>query len=138
MSMKQGAKPYDELVAELNASYGLDKPVLEGYFVWLGKALHGEFGESWIFHQPVTKKFSSVIWYSFVLALASFLLEIIIAIPLGIISATKQYSKSRLCGDSVCPHRYFPAVLLLCHYFEMDLLHQSEMGGPVWYCKPYA
>ena len=46
MSMKQGAKPYDELVAELNASYGLDKPVLEGYFVWLGKALHGEFGES--------------------------------------------------------------------------------------------
>ena len=71
MSMKQGAKPYDELVAELNASYGLDKPVLEGYFVWLGKAFHGEFGESWIFHQPVTKKFSSVIWYSFVLALAS-------------------------------------------------------------------
>lgn len=57
MSMKQGAKPYDELVAELNASYGLDKPVLEGYFVWLGKAFHGEFGESWIFHQPVTKKF---------------------------------------------------------------------------------
>ena len=31
MSMKQGAKPYDELVAELNAAYGLDKPVLEGY-----------------------------------------------------------------------------------------------------------
>ena len=136
--MKQGAKPYDELVAELNASYGLDKPVLEGYFVWLGKALHGEFGESWIFHQPVTKKFSSVIWYSFVLALASFLLEIIIAIPLGIISATKAVQQSRLCGDSVCPHRYFPAVLLLCHYFEMDLLHQSEMGGPVRYCRPYA
>ena len=56
MSMKQGAKPYDELVAELNASYGLDKPVLEGYFVWLGKAVHGEFGESWIFHQPVTQE----------------------------------------------------------------------------------
>ena len=93
MSMKQGAKPYDELVAELNASYGLDKPVLEGYFVWLGKAIHGEFGESWIFHQPVTQKFASVIWYSFALALAAFLLEIIIAIPLGIISATKQYSR---------------------------------------------
>ena len=67
MSMKQGAKPYDELVAELNASYGLDKPVLEGYFIWLGKAVHGEFGESWIFHQPVKQKFASVIWYSFAL-----------------------------------------------------------------------
>ena len=94
MSMKQGAKPYDELVAELNASYGLDKPVLEGYFVWLGKAFHGEFGESWIFHQPVTQKFANVIWYSFALSAVAFVLEIMIAIPLGIISATKQYSKA--------------------------------------------
>ena len=74
MSMKQGAKPYDELVAELNAAYGLDKPVLEGYFIWLGKAVHGEFGESWIFHKPVKQKFARVIWYSFALALASLLL----------------------------------------------------------------
>ena len=93
MSMKQGAKPYDELVAELNASYGLDKPVLEGYFSWLSKAVKGEFGESWIFHQPVTQKFSKVIWYSFALGLAAFLLEILIAIPLGLLSATKQYSR---------------------------------------------
>lgn len=93
MSMKQGAKPYDELVAELNASYGLDKPVLAGYFSWLGNAVRGDFGESWIWHKPVTEKFKDVIWYSFALALAAFILEIIIAIPLGIISATKQYSK---------------------------------------------
>ena len=94
MSMKQGAKPYDELVEELNAAYGLDKPVLEGYFIWLGKAVHGEFGESWIFPSACNEKIlPSVIWYSFALALAAFLLEIIIAIPLGIISATKQYSR---------------------------------------------
>ncbi len=94
MSMKQGAKPYDELVAELNASYGLDKPVLAGYFSWLGNAIRGDFGESWVLHKPVTEKFKDVIWYSFALALAAFILEILIAIPLGIISATKQYSKA--------------------------------------------
>ena len=94
MSMKQGAKPYDELVAELNASYGLDKPVLAGYFSWLGNAIRGDFGESWVWHKPVTEKFKDVIWYSFALALAAFILEILIAIPLGIISATKQYSKA--------------------------------------------
>ena len=93
MSMKQGAKPYDELVAELNASYGLDKPVLAGYISWLGNAVRGDFGESWVWHKPVTEKFKDVIWYSFVLALAAFILEILVAIPLGIISATKQYSK---------------------------------------------
>lgn len=94
MSQKQGAKPYEELVAELEADYGLDKPVIQGYFVWLGGAVRGDFGESWVWTRPVTEKFASVIWYSFVLSLVSFILEIGIAIPLGIISATKQYSKT--------------------------------------------
>lgn len=93
MSQKQGAKPYEELLDDLNAAYGLDKPVLQGYFVWLGDAIHGDFGESWVWTQPVTEKFASVIWYSFALAAVSFILEILIAIPLGIISATKQYSR---------------------------------------------
>lgn len=68
MSQKQGAKPYEELLDDLNAAYGLDKPVLQGYFVWLGDAIHGDFGESWVWTQPVTEKFASVIWYSFALA----------------------------------------------------------------------
>lgn len=93
MSMKQGAKPYEELVAELNASYGLDKPVIVGYFGWLGKAVRGDFGDSWIWQQPVTQKFKSVIWYSFALGAVALLLEVLIAIPLGIISATHQYGK---------------------------------------------
>ena len=94
MSQKQGAKPYEELLADLNASYGLDKPVLEGYFVWLKDAVRGDFGESWVWTQPVTQKFANVIWYSFALSAVAFVLEIMIAIPLGIISATKQYSKA--------------------------------------------
>ena len=82
MSQKQGAKPYEELLADLNASYGLDKPVLEGYFVWLKDAVRGDFGESWVWTQPVTQKFANVIWYSFALSAVAFVLEIMIAIPL--------------------------------------------------------
>ncbi|MBR5636358.1 MAG: ABC transporter permease, partial [Pseudobutyrivibrio sp.] len=51
-----------------------------------------DFGDSWYFNMPVLEKFSSVIWYSFALSLASFILEIFIAIPLGVIAARKQYS----------------------------------------------
>ena len=51
-----------------------------------------DFGDSWFWNQPVLQKFSSVIWYSFALALVSFILEMIIAIPLGILAARKQYS----------------------------------------------
>ena len=93
LSQRPGAKSYDEWVAQLNASYGLDTGVIQGYFRWAAKAIRGQFGDSWYFNQPVLTKFASVIWYSFALALAAFLLEIIIAIPLGIISATKQYSR---------------------------------------------
>ena len=92
LSQRPGAKSYDEWVAQLNASYGLDTGVIQGYFRWAAKAIHGQFGDSWYFNQPVLTKFASVIWYSFALSLASFVLEIIIAIPAGIAAARKQYS----------------------------------------------
>ena len=92
MSQRPGAKSYDEWVTQLNASYGLDTGVIQGYFRWAAKAVRGQFGDSWYFNQPVLTKFASVIWYSFALSLASFVLEIIIAIPAGIAAARKQYS----------------------------------------------
>ncbi len=94
LSQKPGAKSYQEWLDQLNASYGLDTGVVQGYFTWAGKAIRGQFGDSWQFNQPVLKKFSSVIWYSFALGLASFILEILIAIPSGIVAAKKQYGTS--------------------------------------------
>ena len=77
----------------INESYGLDKGILEVFFHWLGQAIRGNFGDSWAFNVPVTQKFKTVIFDSFVLGAISFILQIIIAIPLGI-KAAKQYSKS--------------------------------------------
>ena len=65
LSQRPGAKSYDEWVAQLNASYGLDTGVIQGYFRWAAKAVRGQFGDSWYFNQPVLTKFASVIWYSF-------------------------------------------------------------------------
>ena len=94
LSKKPGAKSYGEWRDQLNAQYGLDTGVVQGYFTWAGKAVCGQFGDSWYWNQPVTKKFASVIWYSFALGLGSFILEIVIAIPAGIVAARKQYSTS--------------------------------------------
>lgn len=87
-----GAKSYEEWLAQLNAVYGLDLGVVEGFFRWIGSAIRGDFGESWYFNVPVTEKFQDVIWYSFALASIGLLLELAIAIPLGILSARKQYT----------------------------------------------
>lgn len=92
LSSRPNSKSYGEWITQLNAQYGLDTGIVKGYFAWVSKAVKGDFGDSWYFNQPVLKKFSSVIWYSFALGLIAFILEIIIAIPLGIRAATKQYS----------------------------------------------
>lgn len=89
-----GAKSYSEWLAQLNSVYGLDLGVVPGFFKWLGSAIRGDFGDSWFYNVPVTEKFSEVIWYSFVLGAISFFLELVISVPLGIISARKQYSRT--------------------------------------------
>lgn len=93
LASRPGAsKSYSEWLADLNAQYGMDKGIVQGYFTWLKSAVRGEWGESWSWTVPVTQKFHDTIWYSFALGLVSFILEILIAIPLGIAAARKQYS----------------------------------------------
>jgi len=91
LATRPGSKSYQEWVDQLNAQYGLDTGIIQGYFKWASKAIRLDFGDSWYFNQPVLQKFSNVIWYSFGLGLAAFLIEIFIAIPAGILAARKQY-----------------------------------------------
>lgn len=94
LSQAPGAKPYEEWVAQLNAQYGLDVGVVQGYFIQLKNLLTGNFGDSWKFTVPVVEKFSQVIWVSFAMGLIALILELLIAIPLGILAATRQYSRT--------------------------------------------
>ena len=92
-AQQPGAGSYQEILAQLNATYGMDKGIIPGFIAWCGKAVRGQFGDSWYYTVPVLDKFASVIWVSFYMGLVSLIFELIIAIPLGIIAATKQYTK---------------------------------------------
>ncbi len=94
LSSAPGAKSFDEWMAQLNESYGLDKGVVTGYLTWFSDAVRGNFGDSWKYTVPVVEKFQDVIWLSFIMGGIAFVLELLIAIPLGVIAATKQYSKA--------------------------------------------
>lgn len=85
-------KSAQDWINELNAQYGMDKGIVQGYFVWLGNSLTGNFGDSWSQTMPVVELFDKCIWYSFVMGAIAFVLQIIIAIPLGVLAARKQYS----------------------------------------------
>ena len=92
LAQAPGAKPYEEWLAQLNASYGLDLDIVPGFFTWLSKAVVGNFGDSWKYTVPVIQKFNEVIWVSFIMGAISLVFELLIAVPLGIVAATKQYS----------------------------------------------
>lgn len=93
LATKPGStKSAQEWIAELNAQYGMDKGLVPGYFTWLGSYMTGDFGESWNWTIPVTEEFNKTVWYSFIMGLIAFVLEIVIAIPLGVVAAKKQYS----------------------------------------------
>lgn len=94
LSQAPGSKSYQEWLDQLNAQYGLDVGIVPGFFIQLGNLLTGNFGDSWKYTVPVLQKFNDVIWVSFIMGAISLVLELIIAIPLGVIAATKQYSKT--------------------------------------------
>ena len=93
-SMQPNSKSFEEWMEQLKATYSMDKGIIAGFFAWCGKALRGEFGDSWKWTVPVTAKFKDSVWISFIMGGIAFIFELLIAIPLGIIAATKQYSKA--------------------------------------------
>jgi len=92
LSQAPGAKPYDQWVQELNSRYGLDVGLIPGYFIQLKNIFTGNFGDSWKYAVPVWEKFTDVLGVSLVMGICALVLELVIAIPLGILAATRQYS----------------------------------------------
>ena len=66
--------------------------VLSGYFSWLGNMLQGDLGDSFLYQKPVGTVIAEHMWVSFAISLVALVLQFAIAIPMGITSATHQYS----------------------------------------------
>ena len=66
--------------------------VLSGYFQWLGNMLRGDLGDSFLYQQPVGTVIAEHMWISFLISLVALIFQFAISIPLGIVSATRQYS----------------------------------------------
>ena len=94
LSQQPGSKSYGEWLDQLNAQYHLDVGIIPGYFMQLGEMIRGNFGDSWKFTQPVVNVFKNCIGASFVMGAVSLVLQLIIAIPQGVVAATKQYSRA--------------------------------------------
>ncbi len=110
---------------ELRTLYGLNKPILERYFIWLKNVFHGDFGFSLQHMLPVTTLINQYIWNSFIVSLASLICTWTLALVIGVYSATKQYSIfDRLVTLGVFASLSVPSFfigLLLIKFFGVDL-----------------
>lgn len=95
-NLQQTGETADEtVVAELRARYGLDKPVMVQYGIWMKNiVLHGDFGQSFSYNKPVKELIWEKLALTVVLTLIAIGVTWAIAIPIGIYSATHQYKFS--------------------------------------------
>jgi peptide/nickel transport system permease protein len=82
-----------EQVEALNKSYGFDQPLPVQYARWVGKMLRGDFGKSYVENRSVVEMIKERLPNTLYLNFFSILLIYLLAVPIGVISAMKQYSK---------------------------------------------
>lgn len=126
----KGSDP--EYIAQVRASLGLNEPVYVRYGLWLGKTLQGDLGFSFRTRRPVTLEVGDRLPNTLLLGGVALLLSLVVAIPIGVISALKRYtlvdyvlSTLALVGISV---PVFWVALLLLQIFAIDLRWLPGVG----------
>ena len=86
-----GAYATPDNVEKLNRDLGLDKPLVQRYFIWLGNMLTGDFGRSYSQNKPVIDEVMNRFGNTLILAGVSFVLCSVLGILAGVVSAARQY-----------------------------------------------
>jgi peptide/nickel transport system permease protein len=107
-----------ETLQAIRDHYRLDDPFLVQYWTWLKNVLHGDFGESIIFHDDVVDVVAPRILPTVELALYALVLIVLIGLPLGIVAGIKRnspvdtaVSSVTLVGSAISP--YVSGILLI-------------------------
>jgi peptide/nickel transport system permease protein len=138
-----GSYATPENVERLNRQLGLDRPLWEQYFIWIGNVLQGDFGRSFTLNRPVIDEVLERFRATLVLAGVSLVLCSVFGLLAGIVSAVRQFGWADriitflvLIGISV-PSFWLGLILILVFAVELRLLPASGMvaiyggGGPL-------
>lgn len=121
----------DAEAANLREQYGLNAPLYVQYGKWMGRLLTGDFGESFEWREPVMNVIGDRLWLTVILSVAAVFFTWIIAIPIGIYSAVRQYS----LGDYVFTFLGFAGVAVPGFLLALVLMYlgfkylNMDVGG---------
>ena len=125
-----------EQKAAERARLGLDKPIPVQYFNWLRRSVKGDFGDSYMYKQPVSKVVPGFIKNSFILNIVTYFLAFAISIPIGIVCAVKQYSTTdnfwtvfSIIGISM-PSFFFGLLLIYIFSVKLNMFPINGMITP--------
>ena len=77
---------------QMRQEFGLNQPFLVQYWHWIWGVVHGNFGYSFKWQQPVGSLIGDRLWLTMVLSFAAIIVTWVLALPIGIYSAVRQYS----------------------------------------------
>jgi peptide/nickel transport system permease protein len=130
-----------ETIERLRAMYGLDQPVFVQYVRWMGNLVRGDLGLSFSSNQPVVNLIRRPIQNSMVLTVTALVLLWLMAIPLGVYSAVRQYSLGDQAVSAFAyfglaiPNFFFAQVLILGLFllrgFTRDTFDFNQLLLPV-------
>jgi peptide/nickel transport system permease protein len=82
----------EQEAANLRIQYGLDQPIYVQYLKWMAMIVQGNFGMSMEWRRPVGEVIGDRLWLTMIVSFAALLLTWVLALPIGIYSAVRQYS----------------------------------------------
>lgn len=120
-----GQEATPDAVAALRDELGLNKPIIVQYFDWMGGVLQGNLGRSLVDRSPVSELIAARFPATLELTIGTFIVSLLIAIPAGIVSATRQgkwidyFSTIMALGGMSIPHFWLGMMLIV--FFSVQL-----------------
>lgn len=137
-----GTKATTQQKEALNEKLGLDKPFLERYGRYVWNAAQGDLGESWRNSRSVFNEITTRLPASVTLAVAAITIAMLVGIPLGVLSAVKQYSILDMIGTAVSmlmtsiPSFWFGMIAILIFSLKLELLPSNGNDSLACYVLP--
>ena len=130
-----GSVVTDEEAQNLRIQYGLGQPIYVQYLKWMRLIAQGNFGMSMEWRRPVTEVIGERFWLTVVVSVASLFLTWVLALPIGIYSAVRQYSVGDYVGTFVgfiglAVPNFLLALVLLYLGFTMFNAHIGGLFSP--------
>jgi len=139
----RGVQVDAKLIRDLEVHYGLDLPLHTQYLKWMGNMLRGDFGRSFNWDRPVVELLAERLPLTIVISLITTLFVYAVAVPIGIYSATHQYSigdyVSTIVGfGGLATPNFLLALILMFLSYKYFGLSTGGLFSPEYQTAPWS